>query len=99
MDRDAARQVRSGAQAGRPRPTDLIAFLDESKKPMRDRASGLVDHSGDFYVIAGVVVLRADADELRDEMRLIARRLGMPVHYGRIRSRPDGAHWSTWSTV
>ena len=87
MDRDAARQVRSGTQAGRPSATDLIAFLDESNKPMRHRASGLVDHSGDFYVIAGVVVLRADTDELRAEMRLIVRRLGMPVHYGRIRSQ------------
>jgi len=42
----------------RDRPDDLIAFLDESRKPVRDGRTGRVSGRGDHYVVVAAVVWR-----------------------------------------
>ena len=54
------------------RPCDLIAFLDESRKPVRDGRTGRVSGQGDHYVVVAAVVLAADADDCRSLIRAAA---------------------------
>jgi hypothetical protein len=61
--------------------TDLIAFIDESKKPMRDRRTGRVARTGDHYVVAGGVVISGDADRVRLQIAGLEADLGFPMHY------------------
>jgi len=56
----------------RDRPDDLIAFLDESRKPVRDGRTGRVSGRGDHYVVVAAVVLTADADDCRSRIRAAA---------------------------
>ena len=53
-------------------PCDLIAFLDESRKPVRDGRTGRVSGQGDHYVVVAAVVLAADADDCRSLIRAAA---------------------------
>ena len=61
--------------------TDLVAFIDESKKPMRDRRTGRVARTGDHYVAAGGVVISGDADRIRLQISALEADLGFPLHY------------------
>ncbi len=66
--------------------TDLIAFLDESKKPVRDPATGRPSGRGDHYVVAAAIVIEGDTD-IRTAINEVERRLGFPLHYADLRSR------------
>ncbi len=65
---------------------DLIAFIDESKKPMRDRRTGRVAGTGDHYVVAGGVVISGDADRVRLRIADLEADLGFPMHYSDMSS-------------
>lgn len=67
--------------------TDLLGFLDESKKPVRDPRTGRVSTSGEFYVVAAAVVLSGDIEAIRAELREAVARLGFPFHYADLRSK------------
>lgn len=67
--------------------TDLVAYLDESRKPVRDRATGRPSGSGEFYVVAAALVLTGDLDDTRDKVAAIETELGFGLHYGGLRSR------------
>lgn len=63
---------------------ELHGFIDESKKPVRDRQTGKVSGAGDFYVVAAAVVLRGDLRETRAELRALAGDLGVDLHYNEL---------------
>jgi len=65
--------------------TDLVAFLDESKKPVRDPAARGAVQGQYHYVIASAVVLSGDLQRLRDELSRLAPPPGVPLHYGDIK--------------
>ena len=66
--------------------TDLVAFIDESKKPARDRATGRVARTGDFYVVASVVTMEGDLEGHREQIAKLEVELGFKLHYGDLRS-------------
>lgn len=66
--------------------SDLVAFLDESKKPMRDPATGRPSDSGEHYVVAAAVVIKDDAD-IRNALVDAEERLGYRLHYSELRSK------------
>lgn len=61
--------------------TELVAFLDESVKPMRDPATAAVSRTGRHYVLAAAVVLDGDIDELRGSLDRITASIGRQLHY------------------
>ena len=65
--------------------TELVAYIDESKKPARDLAGTVLPQS--WSAMAAVVVLAGQADELRAHLAEISRDLGKPLHYKDL-SRP-----------
>lgn len=66
--------------------TELIAYLDESRKPVRDRATRQVLAERTHYVVAAAVVIDGDA-ETREAIADIETRLGYRLHYADLRSR------------
>lgn len=66
--------------------TDLVAYLDESKKPVRDESTGKASPTHEYYVVAAAVVLLGEADEVRDSLADVVDRLGYPLHYREFRS-------------
>ncbi len=64
-----------------PPETELVSFIDESRKPVRDPATGRVAGSGEHYVVAAAVVLRGDVAEIRNQLREVQLRVGHPLHY------------------
>lgn len=67
--------------------TDLVAFLDESKKPVRNEKTGLVSDVGNHYVVAAAVVLEGDLSNIRAALQQAREKLGYPIHYADLRSR------------
>lgn len=67
--------------------TDLVAFLDESRKPVRDRGSGRVSAQGEHYVVAAAVLIEGDLDAVRRRIRFMEADLGYRLHYSDLRSR------------
>lgn len=71
---------------------DLAAFLDESRKPVRDPRTGRPVPSGLHYVVAASIVLHGDSEPLRANLTAIAHDVGRPLHYadlgtkGRVRT-------------
>ncbi len=63
---------------------EILAFLDESIKPVRDPNTGKVSGRGDYYVVAGAVIMRGDADETRDALRELSADLDVDVHYNEL---------------
>ena len=62
--------------------TKLVAFLDESRKPMRNAATGRVDDLGrNHYVVAAVVVLDGDNPNIRRQLGRVEAGIGHPLHY------------------
>lgn len=61
---------------------DLVAFIDESKKPVRDLGTRNVANKGDFYVAASAVVFHGDLGSQRDRIARIESDLGFKLHYG-----------------
>lgn len=66
---------------------DILAFLDESRKPMRDPATGKVAASGDHYVVAAAIVLRGDAATIRSRLRDLLDFVGHDLHYSHMSAR------------
>ena len=63
--------------------SELVAFLDESRKPMRNAATGRVDDLGrNHYVVAAVVVLDGDNPNIRRQLGRVEAGIGHPLHYG-----------------
>lgn len=67
--------------------TDLVAFMDESKKPVRDRSTGKVSDRGEYYVVAAAVVLNGDLDQIRGQIKAVEATLGWPLHHNELRTR------------
>jgi len=65
---------------------DLVAFLDESKKPVRNRATGNVAGTGSFYVVAGVTTFDGEIQALREQITKVEGGLGFELHYGHLRT-------------
>ena len=61
--------------------TELVAYLDESRKPMRNPATGRVDHRFHHYVVAAVVILDGESADIRHRLGRIGGRFGYPLHY------------------
>lgn len=59
----------------------VIAYLDESKKPMRNSSTGKVSDSGEHYVVAAAVLMRGDQQVLRQRLHGVRRSLGRDLHY------------------
>lgn len=55
--------------------------MDESKKPLRDRATGKVG-SDEHYIVAAAIVLAGDMEEIRTELARIQAKFGSVLHYG-----------------
>ena len=70
----------SGDSAG---DTTLMAYIDESRKPIRDRRTGRVLESGDHYVVAAAIILAGDQDTIRATIVDIANELtgGKPIRW------------------
>ena len=66
---------------------DLVAYLDESRKPVRDPATGKVAGNREHYIVAAAVVLRADGEAIRQHIASVERDLGFGLHYRHLRSR------------
>ncbi len=65
---------------------DLVAFMDESRKPMRDPATGRPSGIGEHYVVAAAIVIDGDGDAIRGSIADIERRLDYALHYADLRS-------------
>ncbi len=62
--------------------SDLIAFLDESHKPMRNPATGRVDDPGlNHYVVAAAVVIVGDRPNIRRQLGRAEDEIGCSLHY------------------
>ena len=62
--------------------TELTAFLDESRKPIRNPATGRVaNQKGYYYVVAAAVVLDGDAAHIRHQLGLVRTDIGVDLHY------------------
>ena len=62
--------------------TELVAFLDESRKPIRNPATRRVgDHGRKHYVVAAAVVIGGDISNIRSQLRQVEAGLGYPLHY------------------
>ena len=62
--------------------TELIAFLDESRKPIRDPATSRVDdHGRKHYVVAAAVVIAGDSPNIRRRLEQVEAEIGYPLHY------------------
>lgn len=58
--------------AGPDAGAELVAFVDESRKPVRDERTGAVAGSGDHYVVAAAVVMTGDVQSCREEVAAVA---------------------------
>ena len=65
----------------RQEETELVAFIDESRKPARNPATGGISRFGEHYVVAAAVVLRGDIAEVRSQLQEIQLKVGYPLHY------------------
>ena len=62
--------------------TELTAFLDEPRKPIRNPATGRVaDPRSYYYVVAAAVVLDGDAADARRRLGLVRADIGADLHY------------------
>ena len=62
--------------------TDLVAFLDESRKPIRNPKTGRVGEPGRYYyVVAAAVVIDGDSSDIRSRLGRVEAGLGYPLHY------------------
>lgn len=63
--------------------TVLIAYIDESRKPVRDRRTHRVAPEGQHYAVAAAVTLVGEADRVREELTAIADRVtgGNPLRW------------------
>ena len=65
---------------------ELVAFLDESKKPVRNRRTGKVDRDAHYYVVASAVTFSGDLDDCRAKIAALETDLGYKLHFSGLRS-------------
>lgn len=80
---------------------ELVAFVDEPRKPVRDEATGRVAGEGGHYVVAAAVVLRGDADDCRLALRDLAERenAGEALRPNQGASEPRCRRLGMWTRV
>lgn len=66
---------------------DILAFMDESKKPVRDPATGKVSAAGDHYVVAAAIVLKGDMAGIRAQLQDLLEEVGHDLHYSHMSAR------------
>ena len=66
---------------------EILAFLDESKKPVRDAETGKVATSGEHYAVAAAIILSGEADKVRFQLRQLLNKVGHDLHYSQLGSR------------
>ncbi len=64
----------------------LVAFIDESRKPLRHRKTGKPDHGRLYYVTAAAVLFRGDLEECRSALLRAEAGLGFDLHYSDLKS-------------
>lgn len=62
----------------------LVAFVDESCKPVRDPSTGEALPDRYRYVLACAVVFEADIAAVRHDLSTLERSLGKPLHYRKM---------------
>ncbi len=62
----------------------LRAFLDESRKPLRDGATGGVLPWGDHYVVGAVTCLEGSLDDSRIRLKQLRQDLGFDLHFSEL---------------
>ncbi len=67
-------------------PDEFIAFIDESKRPMRNRRTGKVDITQWHYVLAVVIIMRIDLESVRQKILRIEADLNYELHYQEMKS-------------
>lgn len=60
---------------------EIVAFLDESRKPVRDVVTGKVG-GDEAYVVVAAVVLRGAGGALQSALELASSEVGAALHYG-----------------
>lgn len=61
---------------------ELAAFLDESRKPIRNAATRRVAERGrHYYVVAAAVVLDGDVADIRSQLEQVGAEVGVQLHY------------------
>lgn len=61
---------------------ELTAFLDESRKPIRNPATRRVAEQGRYYyVVAAAVVLDGDIGHIRSQLEMVGAETGVQLHY------------------
>lgn len=63
----------------------LVAFLDESRKPVRDRVSGRPLEGSEHYLVAAAIMFDGDLTRVRKRILRIERDLGFRLHYTSLR--------------
>ncbi|MDE0170138.1 MAG: hypothetical protein OXS29_11560 [bacterium] len=62
--------------------TELIAFLDESRKPTRNPKTGRVrEPERYYYVVAAAVVIDGDSPNIRHQLGQVETEIAYPLHY------------------
>lgn len=73
--------------AGTVSELELVAYLDESKKPVRNRATGKVSGDAEVYVVVAAIVFRGGQDAMRNSLKGIRSTVGAPLHYAELTDR------------
>lgn len=60
---------------------DVVAYLDESRKPGRDPKSGRVRSSGLHYAVAAAMVFHGDVTSISANLSALAMDVGRKLHY------------------
>lgn len=66
---------------------ELMAFLDESRKPVRSPSTGRATNTSHYYVVAAAMVLAGDVRGARASIKRLEAELGYRLHYADLRSR------------
>lgn len=64
-------------------PLQLVAYVDESRKPDRSGKGLRVSGKGDFYAVCAAVMFDADRGDLRSQLEMLEQELGN-LHYGEL---------------
>lgn len=65
---------------------DLVAFFDESHRPVRDRKTGKPDPTKWHYVMAAAVVFVSDIERCCERLVEIETKFGYGLHYSELNS-------------
>lgn len=70
-------------------PTDIIGFLDESRRPIRlaDKDGNIKARRQSLYAVAAALVQQDQAQPLREGIQRIAASIPTPLHYADLTNR------------